>query len=128
MLILNGCGTTMIPRISGVSDNSSQTIHVQAVASNNSILQNTSCSIRDGNNHLYHVIGNPGRVSVLKDKNPLTITCRKVGYKQTKVGVSDSFNAWASGKMTFWPGTTVDAESGAVVKYPSYLTIVMVKE
>lgn len=128
MLILNGCGTVMTSRVSGSSDNSPQTIHVQAVASNNSILQNTSCSIRDGNNHLYHVIGNPGRVSVPKDKNPLTITCRKVGYKQTKVGVSDNFNAWASGKATFWPSSTVDAESNPIVKYPSYLTIVLTKD
>lgn len=78
--------------------------------------------------YLYHIIRNPGTVRVFSDNKPLTITCHKVGYKQSKIGTSDNYNDWTSGKATFWPGSTVDAESGASIKYPSYLTIVLVKD
>lgn len=129
-LILSGCGTPMMPRVSGISaDRSFQTIHVQAVsASSNGIIQETSCSVKDTGGQRYYVIGNPGKVSVPKDKSSFTITCHKVGYQQSKIGTSDNYNAWASGKIAFWRGSTVDAESGAIVKYPSYLTVVMSKE
>jgi len=129
-LILSGCGTAVMPEVSGISaDRSLQTIHVQAVsADSNGIIQETSCSVKDTSGQRYYVIGNPGKVSVPKDKGSLTITCHKVGYQQSKMGTSDNYNAWASGKIAFWSGSTVDSESGAVVKYPSYLTIVMSKE
>ncbi len=127
---LTACGNMTMPGISGASDKNLQTLHVQAVASNNSIIQDASCSLADSNDngHRYYVIGNPGKVSVPANKNSLIITCRKVGYKQSKIGGSDSYNAWASGKIALWPGTDVDAESGTVTKYPSYLTVVMTKE
>jgi uncharacterized protein YceK len=118
--LLSGCATI----ISG----GSQTINVQALDSNtHNLLPNTSCLVTDGRGNNYTVMGNPGTVVVPTGYGAINVNCTKLGYTQTQVGRGQSFNAWVIADVLFWPGAIVDAATGAAVKYPSHITVLMSK-
>ncbi len=119
--ILSGCAT-----IAG--GGSSQEINVQAVdAKDHKPIQGVVCDVTDGKDVTYPVIGNPGKVEVTRGHGALTVSCHKHGYKQGKVAAGDSFNAWMLADVIFWPGAIVDAVDGAAEKYPSHISVLMVK-
>lgn len=103
-----------------------QTINVQAVdARNNQPLSGVVCNVVDGTGMRYPISGNPGTVTVRKGQGILKPECRKLGYTQTSVAVGESFNALTIVNVLFWPGFIVDAVSGTMQKYPSYISITM---
>jgi len=120
-LFLSGCATIM-------NGGSTQKINVQAVDdATHQLIPGAVCTVIDGQNNSYPVMGNPGVVTLTRGKGALTVSCKKEGYRQSKIAAGDSFNAWTLGNIIFWPGIVVDAVSGAALKYPSHLSVIMVK-
>ncbi len=118
--VLSGCATMF----SGTT----QTIHVQAINSaTHNAVSGAQCTIDDGKGRHYIVSGNPGSVIVTRGRGALQVHCRAPGYNQKAVGAGQSFNAWTVADVLFWPGALVDAMSGAITKYPNYITVLMQK-
>lgn len=121
VILLNGCAT--------IFSGTTQNINLIAVdAENNQPLENTVCSIVDGQGVTYPLISNPGSVLVNKGKGSLMPQCRKTGYSQRNHGVGENFNAITIANVLFWPGFIVDVVSGSMQKYPSYITVFMEKK
>lgn len=117
-LLLQGCATI----ISGTT----QTISVQAInEQNHQIIPGALCTITDGKGRVYPINSNPGNVLVSKGQGALSVNCHKQGYKQTQIGIGESFNGWTVANIIFWPGAIVDAATGAIQKYPSHITVLM---
>jgi hypothetical protein len=120
-LLLSGCATIM-------NGGSTQKVNVQAVDdATHQLIPGAVCTVVDGQSNSYPVMTNPGVVTLTRGKGALTVSCNKEGYRQSKIAAGDSFNAWALGNIIFWPGIIVDAVSGAALKYPSHLSVIMVK-
>ena len=120
LFVLGGCATI----ISGTS----QVIHVQAIDKNTQqIIPNAKCTITNSKGVTYPVYGSPGSVNVPKEYGGLQTHCTAKGYRQTGVGVGESFNAWTLIDIIFWPSFFVDAATGAAKKYPPYITVLMQK-
>lgn len=115
---LAGCATIMT--------GSSQQVNVQAIDANtHQVLPGAVCTVVDGEGNTLPVPSNPGTVLVNKGKGTLQVRCTRPGYRQSQIGVGQSFNAWTIVNVLFWPGLIVDAASGAMQKYPSYITVLM---
>lgn len=119
--LLSGCATIM-------NGGSTQKINVQAVdETTHQLIPDAVCTVRDGQGTSYPVMGNPGIVTVTRGKGALTVSCTSKTHRQSKIAAGDSFNAWTLGNIIFWPGIVVDAVSGAALKYPTHLSVIMVK-
>lgn len=117
-LILTGCAS--------IVTGTTQTLNVQVLdAQSEQMLSGAQCNIVDGDGRTYKVIGNPGAVVVTKGRGALSVNCKKPGYRQSQLGVGQSFNAWTFANVIFWPGVLVDAATGAIQKYPSHVTVLM---
>ncbi len=117
-LLMTACATMM--------SGSTQTVYLQAIDSNtHKVIPGAVCSITDDKGRVYAFDSNPGSVVVSKNKGALSVVCQKAGYRQTQMGVGQSFNAWTIADVIFWPGIIVDAVTGAVTKYPSHITVLM---
>ena len=117
---LSGCATV----ITGTT----QPLSVQVIdAKNNQLIPNATCMIADGKGNHYPVRTNPGSVTVSKGNGALQINCQSKGYRQAAIGVGQSFNTWSIANILFWPGFIVDAVTGSIQKYPSHVTVLMVK-
>lgn len=113
-----GCATIMT--------GSSQQVNVQAIDANtHQVLTGAMCTLVDGEGNNLPVPSNPGSVLVNKGKGTLNVRCSRPGYRQSQIGVGQSFNAWTIVNVLFWPGLIVDAASGAMQKYPSHVTVLM---
>lgn len=120
LLALTSCAT--------VFSGTTQSINIKAVdARTNEPLSDCFCAITDGQGVNYHVSGNPGIAIVNRGNGVLNVNCKKAGFKQTNVGVGDSFNAVTLVNILFWPGAIVDFASGAYKKYPSHYLVMMEK-
>ena len=115
-----GCATVMT--------GTTQDVHVRAINSKtHHIIPGARCTVTDGAGQAFPVAGNPGLVLLKKGRGALHIKCAKSGYKQGRIGVGQSFNAFSLVNILFWPGLLVDAATGAIQKYPSYITVLMDK-
>jgi hypothetical protein len=118
MVALAGCAT--------VFSGTTQRIDVQAVnIVNHQPILGARCTVIDGQGAELLVGSNPGSVVVTKGKGALNVRCVRPGYVQKQVGVGQSFNAWTIVNVLFWPGLLVDAATGAIVNYPSHITVLM---
>ena len=119
-LLLCGCATI----ISGTS----QTINVQAItADTHKVIPKAACTLKSAKGIPYPVSGNPGQVTVPRWYGGMQALCVAKGYQQRTLGVGAGFNAWTLLDLLFWPSLIVDAATGAVVKYPSRVTVLMHK-
>lgn len=119
-LLLCGCATI----ISGTS----QTINVQAItADTHEVVPNATCTLKNAKGVPYPVSDNPGQVTVPRWYGGMQALCTAKGYQQKLLGVDAGFNAWTLLDLLFWPSLIVDAATGAVVKYPSHVTVLMEK-
>lgn len=117
-LLLTGCAT--------IFTGTTQNINVQALnTNNNSIIPGATCVITDGKGRTYPISSNPGSTVISKGQGALSVRCMKAGYRQKEIGVGQDFNAWTIVNVLFWPGFIVDAATGAIQKYPSYITVLM---
>ncbi|MDQ2994950.1 MAG: hypothetical protein M3R00_08435 [Pseudomonadota bacterium] len=117
-VLMAGCATVMT--------GTSQPVHVQAIDANTQqILSGARCVVVDGEGNTLPMQSNPGSVLVTKGKGTLNVRCTKPGYRQSQIGVGQSFNAWTVVNVLFWPGLIVDAATGAMQKYPSHVTVLM---
>lgn len=113
-----GCAT--------VFTGTTQEVHVQAINSKTQhVIPGARCTVTDGAGQAFPVAGNPGTVVLTKGKGALNVKCVRSGYKQGRIGVGQSFNAFSVVNVLFWPGLLVDAATGAIQKYPSYITVLM---
>lgn len=120
MLFTSGCATVL--------SGSSQNINIKVVDSDTQEeLAGAKCTVTDGIGNIYPLTSNPGMLRVSKNEGPISIRCKKPGYKQLNMGVGDSFNALTIVNVLFWPGFIIDAVSGAYKKYPSHYMISMEK-
>lgn len=109
-----------------VMSGKTQPIHVQAVNSEtNHVIPDAKCTITDGSGHIFSIAANSHTVVLNRSNGALSVRCVRSGYKQSQVGVGQSFNAWSAVNVLFWPGLLVDAATGAIQKYPSYITVLM---
>lgn len=119
-LLTAGCAT--------IFTGTTQTIHVRAVdMSNNQLLSGANCQLTDGNGRIYDIAGNPGTAVVSKGQGAMSAQCIKPGYQQKQVGVGENFNSVTLINILFWPGFIVDAVTGTIQKYPSYVNVVMTR-
>lgn len=113
-----GCATVLT--------GTTQDVNVQAINSKtHQVIPGARCTVTDGAGQAFPVGGNPGRVILTKGKGALNVKCAKSGYKQGRIGVGQSFNAFSVVNVLFWPGLLVDAATGAIQKYPSHITVLM---
>jgi hypothetical protein len=120
LTVLGGCATI----ISG----DKQKVSLQAIDKNTQhVIPDAKCSLTNSKGVIVPVYGNPGNVSLSREYGKLQANCIAKGYKQTGVGVGESFNAWTLVNVFFLPGFIVDAATGAVKKYPSHITVLMQK-
>lgn len=117
-LMLTACATMM--------SGSTQTVYLQAIDSRtHQVIPGAMCTVTDDKGRVYAFNSNPGSIIVSKNKGALSVNCQKAGYRQTQMGVGQSFNAWTIADVIFWPGIIVDVVTGAVTKYPSHITVLM---
>lgn len=87
----------------------------------------TCTLIRDGK-----VVGivnpTPGTANVDKSKDDISIFCTKEGFQEAKAACDSNFQGMTFGNILFGGliGVVVDAGSGAMHKYPSEMTIMLV--
>ncbi len=118
LVIIANCAT--------IVTGTTQTLNIQVLdARNEHLLSGATCTLVDGRGFRHNLTGNPSSAVVTKGQGALNISCRKPGYRQTELGVGQSFNAWTLANVIFWPGVLVDAATGAIQKYPLYITIMM---
>lgn len=118
---LSGCATIM-------NGGTTQAINVQAIDSETNLpISGAVCHVSTTKDQMAYVNGNPGVATVTRGGGALTVACAKKGYMQTRTASGNSFDAWTIGNVIFWPGFIVDAVSGAAVKYPSHITVVMTR-
>jgi len=119
--LINSCATM----ISGTS----QVINVEAIdAKTHQVIPGATCTLTSSKNVAYPVAGNPGSVNVTREYGGVQTTCSANGYHQTGVGTGNSFNAWTLVDILFWPSVIVDAATGATIKYPSHIVVLMDKK
>lgn len=121
VLALSGCAT--------IFTGSTSNVQLRVVdADTNELLKDVKCSITDNEGSVYLVSGNPGSVIVNKGKGVLRVDCKKPGYVQQNIGISQNINGVTFVNVLFWPGFIVDAVSGSMHKYPAHATIQMKTE
>lgn len=124
-LILSG---VLASGCASIVSGTSQTLHVQAVdAKTLKPIADARCTVRDSKGNNYPISSNPGTVDLGKGQGTLQTTCTAPSYHQAAIGTGQSFDAWTIGNIIFWPGVFVDIFTGAIQKYPDYVTVVMSK-
>lgn len=120
LIALTGCATVFTGQTSN--------IQLRVIdADTNALLDNVSCSITDNEGMVYFINGNPGSILANKGKGALRVDCKKPGYTQQNMGISQNINGVTFVNVLFWPGFIVDAISGSMHKYPAHATIQMKK-
>lgn len=118
LLALSGCAT--------IFTGSTSNVQLRVVdADTSELLKDVHCSITDNDGTVFLVSGNPGSVIVNKGKGVLHVDCKKPGYTQQNMGISQNINGVTFVNVLFWPGFIVDAVSGSMHKYPAHATIQM---
>ena len=121
LVALTGCAT--------VFTGSTSNVQLRVVdAQTNMLLDNITCSLTDNEGMVYLVNSNPGNVIANKGKGVLRVDCKKPGYVQQNMGISQNINGVTFVNVLFWPGFIVDALTGTMHKYPAQATIQMKKE
>lgn len=116
VLSLAGCATIL--------SGSTQSIDVHAINSEtHNSLSTANCVIKDSAGNSYYTNTNPGTVLVTKNKGIIYASCKSPGYTQNHTYISESFNPVTLLNILFWPGFIVDAMTGSIQKYPSYVVM-----
>lgn len=118
---LSGCAT--------VFTGSTNNVQLRVVdADTNELINGVKCSITDNDGMVYLLSSNPGSIIATKGKGTLRVDCKKTGYAQQNMGISQTINGVTFINVLFWPGFIVDAVTGSIHKYPANATIQMKKQ
>jgi hypothetical protein len=85
------------------------------------------CELTDSKSGRWVVSDTPETVEITKGDGPLTVSCKKSGYKDTKVIVEEGFAGMTLGNVILGGGigVIVDAASGAAQEYPDRVMVWM---
>ncbi len=110
--LLSGCAT--------IIDGTQQNISV-----NTPEASGAKCQLTDSKGANWYVENTPGTAKVAKGNGPMTIICKKDGYKTTSIKVEESLAAPLLGNVILGGGVgvIVDAASGAAQNYPEKATL-----
>lgn len=116
--LVSGCAT-----ITTGTDQSISVVSEQDV-------EGAKCELTDKKGRVYYIQTTPGTTSVHKGDGPMTVICRKDGYKTTTVVVDESFHGATLGNILLGGGIgiVVDSMSGAAQKYPDQVIVWMEPE
>lgn len=90
-------------------------------------VEGASCELVDQAFGVWHLDSTPGEVTVNKGDGPMTIVCRKPGYRDGSVLVDEDVTGATYGNILVGGGigAAVDAASGAAQHYPDRVIIWM---
>jgi hypothetical protein len=85
------------------------------------------CSVRKDDKEVGVVNPTPGTVQVEKGWGPLSVACKKEGHIDEEARHDSEVQGWTFGNILIGGliGFALDAMSGAMRKYPSFVTIVL---
>lgn len=118
--LLTGCFATIF---SGPA----QTIQMKVVNGEGDLIEKIKCFVHDPSGMSHSITSNPGAVVIQRGSGPLSVDCKKAGYKQLNVMVGESFNKVALLNLLWWPGFIIDTVTGAYKQYPSHYVVTMEK-
>lgn len=113
-LISSGCATMF--------KGGGQTVQFESVP------EGATCEVsRPGDGVLYGNITTPRTITVVKDNDPLVVTCMAEGYEDVKEYIPSDFEGTAILSIIFGGpiGIVIDWATGAMWKYPGSYTIPM---
>ena len=116
VVLLNGCAT--------ITKGHSQAVTV------NTNPPGARCTLTREGSQFAVADPTPQTLQVEKDKDPITVSCRKAGYEENIGVVASEFQAMTLGNVVFGGliGVVVDAGSGAMNEYPPLITITLIPQ
>lgn len=113
--LLSGCAT--------ITSGTSQAVNVVTEKD----IQDAKCELTDKKGGKWFVPSTPGSATVRKGDGPLSIVCKKAGYKTANLIVDESLVPAIFGNILLGGGIgiLVDAASGAAQQYPDQILVWM---
>lgn len=114
LLGLSGCAT--------ITKGTSQTVTV------NTAPPGAMCTLSRDSNTIAVVNPTPGSIMVEKDKDAISVICKKEGYQDNAGTLASEFQGMTLGNIVFGGliGVAIDAGSGAMNHYPPMVTVTMI--
>lgn len=118
LLSLSGCAT--------ITSGTSQAVNIVTEKD----VQEAKCELTDKKGGKWFVPSTPGSATVRKGDGPLSIICKKNGYKTAKLMVDETLVPATFGNIILGGGIgiLVDAASGAAQQYPDQILVWMEPE
>ena len=118
LILFTGCAT--------ITSGTSQSVNI--VTEKN--VQNATCELTDKKGGKWWIPSTPGSASVRKGDGPLSIICKKDGYKTTTLLIDETLVPATFGNIILGGGIgiLVDAASGAAQQYPEQIIVWMEPE
>jgi hypothetical protein len=90
--------------------------------------QGAVCTLTRDGNTIAVINPTPQTIQINKDKDVITVICKKDGYLETSGDVTSKFQAMTFGNVIFGGiiGVGVDAGSGAMNEYPPMVTFTLI--
>lgn len=85
----------------------------------------SSCILTDSKGRVSNVENTPGTAIVKKGDGPISVICKKEGYKAGVGQIDESVTPATAGNILFPPGFLIDGITGSSEKYDSTVTIDM---
>lgn len=113
--LLSGCAT--------ITSGTSQAVNIVTEKD----VQEAKCELTDKKGGKWFIPSTPGSATVRKGDGPLSIICKKAGYKTSKLMVDESLVPATFGNIILGGGIgiLVDAASGAAQQYPDQILVWM---
>lgn len=93
-------------------------------------VEDASCELTDKKGGKWYIPHTPGTATVHKGDGPMTVVCKKDGYKTATLMVEESLTGATFGNIILGGGIgiLVDAASGAAQQYPDQVVVWMEPE
>ncbi|HCU04832.1 MAG: hypothetical protein A2X77_03140 [Gammaproteobacteria bacterium GWE2_42_36] len=88
-------------------------------------IENPKCIITSAYDNETTASGNPINAIAHTGYGHLEVNCVKEGYQPTVQNYNQSFNPWTIADVLLWPTFFVDFATGAVIRYPTDVTVTM---
>jgi len=115
LCVLSGCAT--------ITTGTTQTIMLTTEKD----VHDAHCELTDTKGGKWYVPSTPGSASVRKGDGPMSIVCKKDGYKPAVMSVDETITGATFGNIILGGGigVLVDAASGTAQEYPDTVTVWM---
>ncbi|MFZ5762075.1 MAG: hypothetical protein ACOY8P_04015 [Thermodesulfobacteriota bacterium] len=124
--VLAACSLLGVSLLSGCATITSGTTQSVNIVTEKEV-HDAKCELTDKKGGKWWVPSTPGSASVRKGDGPLSIVCKKDGYKIAKLIVDETLVPATFGNIILGGGIgiLVDAASGAAQQYPDQITVWM---